>query len=70
MAAAISSVSCISAAKLFSVAAAPHATRRTSVLHISAVADKVSPDPAVVPPNVLECKTSSFKPDFVVHFVN
>jgi hypothetical protein len=57
MAAAMSSVSCFSGAKLFSAAAAPQAaTRRSNVQRISAVADKVSPDPAVVPPNVLECK--------------
>jgi light-harvesting complex I chlorophyll a/b binding protein 1 len=55
MAAAMSSVSCFSGAKLFA-AVAPQATRRSSsnVQRISAVADKVSPDPDVVPPNVLE----------------
>ncbi|XP_024384898.1 light-harvesting complex stress-related protein 1, chloroplastic [Physcomitrium patens] len=54
MAIAMSSVSCISGAKLFSTPAAYQVTRRAGVQRISAVADKVSPDPEVVPPNVLE----------------
>ncbi|KAG0559068.1 hypothetical protein M758_10G074500 [Ceratodon purpureus] len=60
MAAAMSSVSCISGAKLFSAAAAPQATRRSGVQRISATAPKqtqpevTAPNPDVVPPNVLE----------------
>lgn len=55
----MSSVSAFSGTKLFTTAAAPQATRRSNVQRISAVADKVSPDPAVVPENVLECKPLS-----------
>jgi len=56
----MSSVSCISGAKLFSsVATAPAQPARRSVVRISAVADKVAPDPTVVPPNVLECELFS-----------
>jgi hypothetical protein len=62
MATAMSSVSCISGAKLFSAAAAPHAARRSAVQRITATAPKqtqpeiTAPNPDVVPPNVLECK--------------
>lgn len=62
MAIAMSSVSCISGAKHFSTPAAYQVTRRAGVQRISAVADKVSPDPEVVPPNVLECKPSPLEP--------
>lgn len=58
MAATMSSVSCISGAKLFSAVAAPAQATRRSVVRINAVADKVAPDPTVVPPNVLDCKFS------------
>jgi light-harvesting complex I chlorophyll a/b binding protein 1 len=60
MATAMSSVSCISGAKLFSAAAAPQATRRSGVQRINAAAPKqtqpevTAPNPEVVPPNVLE----------------
>jgi light-harvesting complex I chlorophyll a/b binding protein 1 len=50
----MSSVSCISGAKLFSAVQAPAQATRRSVVRISAVADKVAPDPDVVPPNVLD----------------
>lgn len=55
MAAAMSSVSCISGAKLFSsVATGPVQAGRRSVVRVNAVVDKIAPDPTVVPQNVLE----------------